>query len=64
MQLFWETIVDFSATRRSSPVYIPSHALAQGYDKSNRHWLHEDQTTGATIQLQVGLQLMIILIID
>lgn len=55
----WETKADFSVARWSSPVYIPLHALAQGYYGSNGHWLHGDQTTGATLQLQVGLPLTI-----
>lgn len=39
---------DFNVTCRSTPVYIPLHALAQGYCG---HWLHGDQNTVAALQL-------------
>lgn len=61
---FWGAVAEFNVSRWSTPVYIPSHALAQGHCRANGHWLHGEQTTARNIQLVEGLQLTIILISD
>lgn len=61
---FWETIAEFNVTCWDTPMYIPLHALAQGYCRNNLHWLHGDKTTIPYPQILVGLQLKMILTID